>query len=301
MAKVLVVDDNKQNCEIMEDLLCTWGYTVYIANEGTQAFDLAYRYKPDVIILDVMLPGMNGFEICKKFKSDVSTQNIPIIMLTVLNEVEDRLRGFNVGADVFISKPIVYQELKNRVAWAIDSKKLFNNMEYTNQVVKSFLKIMKSKDNKLYIHSCKVKKYCEKVGKILAVTDEEMDHLLIGAYIHDIGKLISDVEKEHVEVGLDIIEPLKMCKWLKVFVRNHHEKINGQGFPDGLTEKQMSSELKIIITINRFVQLWDDTGSKDISVDKLSDECNKGYWSVEVLDAIKQVLKDEIFIKNIGL
>lgn len=300
MEKVLVVDDNEQNCEIMEDLLCTWGYGVYIAVEGNEAFDLACKYEPDVILLDVMLPGMNGFAICKKLKSNTSTQNIPIIMLTVLNEVEDRIRGFNVGADVFLSKPIIYQELKNRVAWAINSKKALSNMEHTKQVAKSFLKIMKLKDESLYLHACNVKYYCEKVGKILAVTDEEMERLLVGGYIHDIGKVISNDKYKHVEVGVELIEPLKMWQWLKVFVRNHHEKINGQGFPDGLTEHQMSLELRIIITINRFVELLEESKDKDISILNLIDECKKGYWSIDVLEAIKQVLKDESFINSIN-
>ena len=143
MDKILIVDDNKQNCEIMKDLLSTWEYDVYVAFGGNEAISIAINKEPAVILLDVMLPGMNGFEICKKLKSNPDTQNIFIIMLTVLNEVEDRIRGFNVGADVFLSKPIVYQELRNRVAWAINSKKAFDNMEYKNDVIKSFLKILK--------------------------------------------------------------------------------------------------------------------------------------------------------------
>lgn len=299
MEKILIVDDNKQNCEIIKDLLSKWEYDVYQAFEGNEAISIAIKQRPAVILLDVMLPGMNGFEICKKLKSNPDTENIFIIMLTVLNEVEDRIRGFNVGADVFLSKPIVYQELKNRVAWAINSKKALDKMEHIKKVAESLLKILKLKDNNLYIHACSVKSYSEKVGKILNVTDEEMEHLLVGAYIHDIGKIISNGD-DHVEIGADIISPFKMCQWLKVFVRNHHEKINGQGFPDGLRENEMSLELKILITINRFVEVLELAGDKDSTIIKLSEECEKGYWSIGVLDAIKQVLKDEDFIKKMN-
>jgi putative two-component system response regulator len=300
MGKVLIVEDNIQNREIIEDLLSTWGYSIYTAVDGFEAFDLACKYNPDVIILDVMLPGMNGYEVCRKIKNNAATENIPIIMLTVLNEVEDRIRGFNVGADVFLSKPIIYQELKNRVEWAMNSKKVYDNMENANEVTKSFLKIIKLKNNNLYLHACNVKNYCEKVGKILSVTDEEMEHLLIGAYLHDIGKIVSTEGEEHVKLGVDIISSLKMCRWLKVFVKSHHEKINGQGFPDGLMGDKMTLELKILIIINRFVELWEQFGNKDTSIIKLSDECKKGYWSIEILEAIKQVLKDESFIKSIN-
>lgn len=300
MEKVLLVDDNEQNREIMKDVLSNWGYDVYISVDGFEVFSLACKYNPDVILLDVMLPGMNGFEVCKKLKNNISTKNIPIIMLTVLNEVEDRIRGFNVGADVFLSKPIIYQELKNRVDWAINSKKMLTNMENVNHVVKSLLKILELKDSNLYLHACNVRNYCEKVGKILSVTDEEMKHLLIGAYLHDIGKIVSSELNQHVEFGLDIILPLNMCQWLKTFVRNHHEKVNGTGFPDRLLGNQMSLELRILIIINRFVQLWEQVGDKDTSLVELNDECKKGYYDLEILEAIKQVLKDESFIKSIN-
>lgn len=299
MKKVLLVDDNKQNIEITRDLLTAWGYQVNVAFEGMEAFDFACKHRPDVILLDVMLPGMNGFEVCKKLKNYRPTQCIPVIMLTVLNDIEDRIRGYNVGADVFLSKPIVYQELKNRVAWAINSKNAFNCMENKNQVVESLLKVMKLKDGNLYAHACKVKNYCEKVAKVLFITDEEMEYLLLGAYVHDLGKVITSVPEEHVEVGVDIISPLKMLEWIKVFVRNHHEKMNGQGFPDGLTANEMSLELKILITVNRFIELLEQLGDQE-AITELSLECEKGYWSNDVLEAIKQVLKDEVFIKSIN-
>jgi len=298
MEKILVVDDNKQNCEIIKDLLSAWEYDVYVAFEGNEAIDIAIKHKPAVILLDVMLPGMNGFEICKKLKSSPDTKDIFIIMLTVLNEVEDRIRGFNVGADVFLSKPIIYQELKNRVAWAINSKKAFEKTENIKEVVKSLLRILELKDNNLYLHACIVKNYSEKVGKILAVTDEEMEHLLVGAYMHDIGKIISNGD-DHVRIGIDIISPFKMCSWLKVFVRNHHEKMNGEGFPDRLRENEMLLELKILITINRFVEVLEQIDDKNTTIIKLDEECRKGYLSIEVLDAIKQVLRDEKFIQSI--
>lgn len=291
VSKILVVDDNEQNCEILEDLLTTWGHDVYIAEEGTKALNLAGKVEPDVILLDVMLPGMNGFEICKKFKNSQPTQHTPIIMLTALNEVEDRIRGFNAGADVFLSRPVIYQELKNRVAWAINTKRSMNSMENIKDVVKSFLNIMKLNDENLYIHACNVKNYCEKVGKILSVTDDELKRLLIGAYLHDVGKVVFPAQKEHEEAGIDIIGPLKVGEWLKNFIRNHHEK---------KVENQMPLELKILITINRFVELWEQFGNKDTGVLRLSDECEKGYWSKEVLEAIKQVLKDEKFVKSIN-
>lgn len=291
MSKILIVDDNEQNCEILEDLLTTWGHEVYIAEEGTKALTLASKVEPDVILLDVMMPGMNGFEICKKLKSSQSTLDTPVIMVTALNEMEDRIRGFNAGADVFLSRPVIYQELKNRVAWAISSKRTLDSMENIKALVKSFLNMMKLKDEKLYIHASRVKNYCEKVGKILSLTDEELERLLIGAYLQDVGKIVVNDEKEHAGIGADIVAPLKIGAWLKTYIKNHHEKI---------VDCQWPIDLKILITINRFVELWEQFGDKDTALLRLSDECHKGCWSREVLKEIKQVLKDENFIKSIN-
>ena len=113
MDRVLIVDDNKLAVEIVDDLLTTWGYRTKICGNGSEAFRCALEFKPDVILLDIMLPGMNGFAICSKLKTDPATQRIPIIILTVLDNVEDRINALNMGADAFLSKPVKYQELRN--------------------------------------------------------------------------------------------------------------------------------------------------------------------------------------------
>lgn len=297
IGEVLIVDDNEQNCEILEDVISIWGYKTYKAFQGMEAYDMACKHKPEIILLDVMLPGMNGFEVCKKLKKNKDTKNIPIVMLTALNDVEDRIRGFDVGADEFLSKPINYQELRNRVTSLIMNKNQLEKMENSSQIVESYLKILKAKDDKLYSHACMVKNYSSNVAKIMAISDLKREQLIIGAYLHDLGK-ISDASQSHVEVGEDIIAPLKMSKWLSIFIRNHHEKLNGQGFPDGLKEPQMSIELQILVTINRFVELWEQSGDKGKCIDFLFNESEKGYWSIAVIEALKQVYEDEKFIAN---
>lgn len=301
MEKILIVDDNEHSSEILEDVLSAWGYEIYKAYQGMEAFNFACKYNPDIILLDVMLPGMNGFEVCKKLKDNPSTQNIPIIMLTVLNDVEDRIRGFNVGADEFLSKPISYPELKNRIISLINYKNQIEKMEHCNRVVACLLEIMKIQDYDLYKHSCIVRDYCEKAARILSISEEEKERLLIGAYLHDIGKIFTNTCLNHGEVGEDIIAPLKMNAWLKRFIRNHHEKNNGQGFPDGLMEQQMSLELQILTTVNRFVELWQKSGDKEISMVSLEKETKECCWSIDVLYALKQVLEDENLIKSLDL
>ncbi|QNB46171.1 response regulator [Thermanaerosceptrum fracticalcis] len=301
MEKVLIVDDNEQNCDLMKDILANWGYEVYQAFQGREAINLTLEHQPDVILLDVMLPGMNGFEVCHELKNNPRTQDIPIIMLTVLNDVEDRLRGFKVGAEIFLSKPINYNELKYRIASLIKQKKVLEKMEHQCQVVETLLEIMKTRDQHLYLHVARVREYCRKVAKLLALPDQQQEQLLIGASLHDIGKIVTGSSPEHTWLGERMVQPLQMGHWLKDLVRGHHEKLNGQGFPAGLKEKEIPWQLQILAGVNRFVELWEEQGSKEVALILFGDEVKGGCWAASVEKALGQVLEDEKFIERLTL
>lgn len=301
MDRVLVVDDHVQNSEILRDVLSAWDYDVYEAFHGMEALKAVTSYKPDIILLDVMLPGMNGFEVCKKIKNNPETADIPIIMLTVLNEVEDRIRCFDVGAEMFLSKPVNYNELKNRIITLINNRRQLAKMENQKQLIQSFLETMRLKEEKLYQHSCLVKDYCEKVANLLSITDERLERLLMGAYLHDIGKIITNGELEHVEMGVKMISPLSLAKWITPFIYNHHEKINGQGYPDKLRGYQMSMELQILTTVNHFTKIWQETEDREKALKIIEKETKQGLWDSTACNALKQVISDEIFIEQFSM
>ena len=298
MDRILVVDDHVQNCEIIGDVLTAWGYDVYNAFHGMEALKAVTTYRPDLILLDVMLPGMNGFEVCKKIKNNPQTADIPIIMLTVLNEVEDKIRCFDVGAEEFLSKPVNYNELKNRIITLINNKRQLAKMESQKQIIQGFLETMRLKDEELFKHTCLVKDYCEKVANLLSITDERLEHLLIGAYLHDIGKIIIDSEFEHVEIGVKMVSPLNLAKWITPFIYNHHEKINGQGYPDKLRGYQMSVELQILSTVNHFIKIWQETEDREKAFKVIEKETKQGLWDSTVCNALKQVIADEEFLEQ---
>lgn len=302
MGKVLVVDDNVQNCELIEDILRTWGYCVIKAYQGVDAIELAETNLPDIILLDVMLPGMNGFEVCHELKCNETTQNIPIVMLTVLNDLEDRLRGLKVGADTFLSKPINYNELKYIISTFIDRKMTIDNMENYKQLVEVFLTLMQSFDDSLYLRACMTHRYCDRVASLLFFDEQQRTRLSVGAYLQDIGHIVGPSATDHQTIGAQIFSPLKMSKWLNILVQYHHEPANSPCFPRGLAqEKNVLSELEILTTVNRFVDLCADRLDRETAVKVLRKEAQQGCWNKIAVEALNQLIKDEEVMEKLSI
>jgi two-component system cell cycle response regulator len=130
-SKVLVVDDNAQNLELLVAYMDSVGCKIVTASDGLEALDKVRQESPDLILLDIMMPRMSGFEVCRKLKSDPQTRDIPIIMVTALNELGDIERGVESGTDDFITKPVNRLELTTRVKSLLRVRHLKNELERT--------------------------------------------------------------------------------------------------------------------------------------------------------------------------
>lgn len=300
METVLVVDDNEQNCELIRDIVSTWGYEVHKAFQGKDAIQMALNSSPDIILLDVMLPGMNGFEVCHELKNNPLTQSIPIVMLTVLTDVDDRIHGLKVGADNFLVKPFNYHELKYIVASLITRKKLIDKMEHHNDIVNSFLLMIKTRNQDLLEHVLKVHAYCEKASRYMDLTDTQKEKLLVAAYLHDIGHILESDFQKHAWLGAQFIAPYKIGEWLTVLIKYHHEKMNDPRYPIAiLNEKKVRQEMEVLLTVNRFVDLWTES-DQETGVALAYDEAKSGEISLSVVEILQQVIKDEKFLANFG-
>lgn len=298
METVLVVDDNEQNCELIRDIVSTWGYEVYKAFQGKDAIQLALNSPPDIILLDVMLPGMNGFEVCHELKNNPLTQNVPIVMLTVLTDVDDRIRGLKVGADNFLVKPFNYHELKYIVASLVTRKKLIDKMEHRTSIVDSFLLMIKTCNQELLEHVLKVHAYSEKVARYMGLTDIQKEKLLVAAYLHDIGHIVEPEFQKHAWLGAQFIVPYKIGEWLTVLIEYHHVKMNDPSYPiDILNKMKMRQEMEVLLTVNRFVDLWTESDQEN-GVARAYDEAKSGEMSLSVVEGLQQVIKDEKFLAN---
>jgi putative two-component system response regulator len=302
MAKILIVDDNEQNCELMRDVVSTWGHDVHKVFQGIATIDFALRHQPDLILLDVMLPGMNGFEVCRELKRNPKTDNIYIIMLTALDDVQDRIRGFKVGADSFISKPANYNELKYIIASKVKRKQMIDGMETQQQVCESFLALMKAQNSELYHQALERARICEKAGWLLALSEEQQNRLLIAACLYDIGSLAQGGGGcENRSAGEAVIKSLKMGEWLKFFINHHHEKVNSQELADlSTTEREIAPALQVLETVIRYQELCRDRENKDKELSVLQAEAQRGEWDPKVVAALLQLRQDETFIQELN-
>ena len=128
-AKILVVDDTPQNVKLLADLLRAKGYTVATASAGPEALELVETERPDIVLLDVMMPGMTGYEVCQKIRANPATGILPVVMVTALDPAQERIKGLDAGADDFLSKPVNHAELLARVRSLVRVKHLYDTVQ----------------------------------------------------------------------------------------------------------------------------------------------------------------------------
>lgn len=268
---ILLVDDDVKNIKIMNSLLSTEGFPTISTYSGEEALDIIQRSSDiGLILLDVMMPGMSGFEVCRRIKSSHATRLIPIILLTALDDRESRIRGIQVGADDFITKPPAHEELLARVKSLLKVKKLNNRLASIEDVLISFAKAVEAKDRYTMGHVDRVAGISVSLGTRLDLSDREIWALRIGGALHDVGKIgidgqilnkigpLTDEEwikmRDHPIIGYEICRPLKanLGDALDI-IRHHHEKLDGSGYPDGLS----GDEVPVVARIMAVADIYD--------------------------------------------
>lgn len=163
MKKILVVEDNEQNSDLLKDVLETWGYEVRVAAQGLEVMPMSLAFKPDIILLDIMLPGMSGFEVCTALRNNNATKSLPVIMCSVLSEIEDRTHAYSVGADNYLTKPINYNELKQIIESALMKKQCMDSAESRLVVSKMLLDLASAHNPELKEYNKKIERLCERL------------------------------------------------------------------------------------------------------------------------------------------
>ena len=303
MKTVLIVDDNIKNLDLFKDFVESWGYETVTAQQGKDAISLAERYLPDIILLDVMLPGMSGYEVCRELKENTKTQHIPVVMITVLNDIADRIHGYKIGADQFLVKPVDYNELHAILDSLFGKKSMFDEMESRGTVIESLnvllkqclpLEAMVVADRKFH--------YCRKLCDYLNLSKNETEQGLLLVRIQDIIATLCKQKETVPEDEMTFLEPLKMDKWVKPLLLYIRGYLNGvdETLQRKIKECHLEKLAGISFVLDRYGSiLVSENGDDNKALLKLRQECSQYAYPDDVVRLLEQIVNDELFMKSL--
>jgi cyclic di-GMP phosphodiesterase len=267
--RILVVDDNASIAALMSQLLTTRGYEVVTAEDAQQAEAEVRREAPDLILSDVRMPGKSGYELCRDLKENPATRLIPFVLITGLSDSADKVRGIEAGADDFLNKPVLAEELTARVKSLLRMKEFTDELETADSVLCTLGLIVEGRDPYTEGHCERLALHAADLGRHLGLDADSIVALRRGGYLHDLGKIAvpdeilkkgSDltpdewkIMKQHPVTGENICKPLKSLRLVLPIIRHHHEHVDGSGYPDGLR----GGEIPLLPRILQVVDVYD--------------------------------------------
>ena len=296
-ATVLVVEDDDANLRLIVRLLTVQGYHVESSSSGEGAIAMIERQQPDLILLDVHLPGIGGFEICRRIKQAPQTRLIPVVLVTGDGAREHRIAGIHAGADDFLTKPFDAEELQARVSSLIRLKRYTDELESAESVILSLAMTVEARDAYTVGHCQRLAHYSTALGRALGLADEEVAALDRGGYLHDVGKIgIPDhvllkptaltageyaLMKQHTTIGDRLCGELRSLRLVRQVVRHHHERLDGLGYPDGLRGDQVPLLAQIVSIADTYDAITTDrpyrrARAPEIAYDELLVEAANG-------------------------
>lgn len=250
-ARILVAERSETHARQVADYLEAVGYMVFLATDGEDALRSIRRDDPELALLDVGITRVNAFQLCERIKNHPSTRNIPVLMLVSPSAQDEKIRGLEVGAEDFLTRPVSKLELLARVKSLIKVKRLNDQVESTENVIFGLAKMLENKVSSAVSDWERLADYACLLGRALGLTEEDLDILRKGAILHDIGKIAIREEvllkpghlspeefnevKLHPELGERICGPLRCAEQVLPIIRHHQERWDGKGYPDGLT------------------------------------------------------------------
>ncbi len=260
--QILVVDDEPRVRAVVARLLEREGFAVREAESGEAALDDLERHSPDLILLDVSLPGMSGFDVCRTVRRRTSCELLPIALVTGTSDSVSRIRGLEAGADEFVSKPFEPEVLIARIRSLLRVKRLTDQLERTENVIFAIARTVEARDAYTDAHLWRMAEYSRTMAAALGASDEDCRYAWYGGLLHDIGKIgigddvlrkpgaLTEAEfaeiRRHPDLGAGIVSSLRFAPVVAPIVRGHHERWDGRGYPQGLRGERIPFAARIV-------------------------------------------------------
>ncbi len=283
-ARILVVVDEEIVVDLHKRMLEKDGYEVIGASNGAEALELVASEMPDLILTDVFMPEMDGLELCGELKKNEQTNLIPVIMVTAVDDYDNKIRGIEIGADDYLAKPVRSRELHARVKSLLRIKTLTDNLESAETVIFSLANAIEAKDHFTKGHIDRVSLLAVSLGVHIELSRFETGTLEKGGALHDIGKIgVKDIIllkpgrltpeefeeiKKHPETGEKICRPLNSLRPVLPLIKHHHERYDGSGYPSGL----VGEDIPLLARIMAIVDVYDALTSRRAYRDAMTHE-----------------------------
>jgi putative two-component system response regulator len=311
-ARILIADDDPRMRDLLMEMVDGLGHQGVAVADGVAALAAIAAAAPDLVLSDVSMPGLGGFELCRRLKSNHSTRLIPVVLITGIGE-KFKLQGIEAGADDFFTKPFSLADLRVRIRAVLRMKAFTDELESAEAVLCTLGKSIEAKDPYTEGHCDRLAETAVVLGRALGLGEESLRALRRGGYLHDLGKvgvpegiLLKNgplapqerlVMQRHPVVGEQICRPLRSLQAVLPIIRHHHERQDGSGYPDGLRGEAIPLTARILQVVDVFDALTTDRPYRralgpEAALDTLEAETRQGWWDPRVVGAFREVIAE---------
>lgn len=311
MSRILVVEDNPAIRDLLVTLLSCEGYHVEAAADGDAAVTIVDTRPVDLVLCDVVLPGRNGFDVCQHIKSSAATRLIPVVLVTGLAEVENRVRGIEAGADDFLTKPFEQVELLARVRSLLRVKSYTDALESAEIVLRALARTTEARDPYTQGHCTRLGVFGTALARAFGMSEDQVHAVELAGTVHDIGKIaIPDsillkpgpltpeertTMERHPLVGEELCQPIRSFRQALPIIRHHHERLDGTGYPDGIGNGELPMTARVLQVVDVFDAITTDRPYKraqpmHVAIAELRAEAARGWWDVDVVETFAGLL-----------
>ncbi|WP_066457397.1 response regulator [Castellaniella caeni] len=266
---LLLVDDEPTNLQVLRHTLQD-EYRLLFAKDGATALELVRKERPDLILLDVMMPGMSGHAVCQALKQDPATRGIPVIFVTAMSDADDEYHGLELGAVDYVTKPFSPAIIRARVRTHLSLVAADEVRDTRLRIIQCLGAAAEYRDNETGMHIIRISHFARCLARAVGYDEAEADDLLHASPMHDVGKIgipdaillkpgkLTDDEwrimRRHPAIGAQIIgdHPSRLLRMAATIALRHHEKWDGSGYPDGLAGEAIPHEARIVALVDVF-------------------------------------------------